>query len=146
MINLPFRVLFCFRWQDSIPTEVMEGESSSKGDTGYCWQTGIWGNHMQPSCYNDMYHHIVLKGNIWQTVSSKVSWVLACEQCLYRPFLSFQEPTPIQRQAIPIGLQNRDIIGVAETGLKLAFNLQLILLQIAIIITICFCRFLINQT
>ena len=30
--------------------------------------------------------------------------------------LLFQEPTPIQRQAIPIGLQNRDIIGVAETG------------------------------
>lgn len=29
---------------------------------------------------------------------------------------SIQEPTPIQRQAIPIGLQNRDIIGVAETG------------------------------
>lgn len=27
-----------------------------------------------------------------------------------------QEPSPIQRQAIPIGLQNRDIIGVAETG------------------------------
>ena len=32
------------------------------------------------------------------------------------PFLQFQDPTPIQRQAIPIGLQNRDIIGVAETG------------------------------
>lgn len=28
----------------------------------------------------------------------------------------FEEPTPIQSQAIPIGLQNRDIIGVAETG------------------------------
>jgi len=28
----------------------------------------------------------------------------------------FQEPSPIQRQAIPIGLQNRDIIGIAETG------------------------------
>lgn len=30
--------------------------------------------------------------------------------------ICLQEPTPIQRQAIPIGLQNRDIIGVAETG------------------------------
>ena len=30
--------------------------------------------------------------------------------------VALQEPTPIQRQAIPIGLQNRDIIGVAETG------------------------------
>ena len=30
--------------------------------------------------------------------------------------LGYTEPTPIQRQAIPIGLQNRDVIGVAETG------------------------------
>jgi len=30
--------------------------------------------------------------------------------------LGYKEPSPIQRQAIPIGLQNRDIIGVAETG------------------------------
>lgn len=30
--------------------------------------------------------------------------------------VGYSEPTPIQRQAIPIGLQNRDIIGVAETG------------------------------
>lgn len=30
--------------------------------------------------------------------------------------IGYREPTPIQRQAIPIGLQNRDIIGVAETG------------------------------
>ncbi|KAK6055502.1 hypothetical protein COOONC_06993 [Cooperia oncophora] len=30
--------------------------------------------------------------------------------------VGYDEPTPIQRQAIPIGLQNRDIIGVAETG------------------------------
>lgn len=27
-----------------------------------------------------------------------------------------KEPSPIQRQAIPIGLLNRDVIGVAETG------------------------------
>jgi len=30
--------------------------------------------------------------------------------------LGFTEPTPIQRQAIPIGLQRRDLIGIAETG------------------------------
>ena len=30
--------------------------------------------------------------------------------------LNYREPTPIQRQAIPIGLKNRDIIGIAETG------------------------------
>jgi len=30
--------------------------------------------------------------------------------------VGYLKPTPIQRQAIPIGLQNRDIIGVAETG------------------------------
>lgn len=28
----------------------------------------------------------------------------------------FEEPTPIQRQAIPIALQKRDLIGIAETG------------------------------
>jgi hypothetical protein len=28
----------------------------------------------------------------------------------------FAEPSPIQRQAIPIGLQRRDLIGIAETG------------------------------
>ncbi|KAL7671547.1 hypothetical protein ACOME3_006441 [Neoechinorhynchus agilis] len=30
--------------------------------------------------------------------------------------IGYDEPTPIQRQAIPIGLQNRDVIGIAETG------------------------------
>ncbi|KAJ3070891.1 DEAD (Asp-Glu-Ala-Asp) box polypeptide 23 [Podochytrium sp. JEL0797] len=30
--------------------------------------------------------------------------------------IGYIEPTPIQRQAVPIGLLNRDIIGVAETG------------------------------
>ncbi len=28
----------------------------------------------------------------------------------------YKQPSPIQRQAIPIGLRQRDIIGVAETG------------------------------
>ncbi|KAJ2044051.1 mRNA splicing protein prp28 [Coemansia sp. RSA 2337] len=30
--------------------------------------------------------------------------------------IGYTEPTPIQRQAIPIGLLNRDLIGIAETG------------------------------
>jgi hypothetical protein len=30
--------------------------------------------------------------------------------------MHYREPTPIQRQAIPIGLQRRDLIGIAETG------------------------------
>ncbi|XP_055352239.1 probable ATP-dependent RNA helicase DDX23 [Paramacrobiotus metropolitanus] len=30
--------------------------------------------------------------------------------------VGYASPTPIQRQAIPVGLQKRDIIGVAETG------------------------------
>jgi ATP-dependent RNA helicase DDX23/PRP28 len=29
----------------------------------------------------------------------------------------YKEPSPIQRQAIPIGLQNRDVVGIAETGM-----------------------------
>jgi ATP-dependent RNA helicase DDX23/PRP28 len=33
--------------------------------------------------------------------------------------IGYKEPSPIQRQAIPIGLQNRDLIGIAETGMLL---------------------------
>lgn len=39
--------------------------------------------------------------------------------------IGYKEPSPIQRQAIPIGLQNRDIIGIAETGMfhaSISFN------------------------
>lgn len=32
--------------------------------------------------------------------------------------IGYKEPSPIQRQAIPIGLQRRDVIGIAETGTR----------------------------
>lgn len=35
--------------------------------------------------------------------------------------IGYKDPSPIQRQAIPIGLQNRDIIGIAETGMFVCF-------------------------
>ncbi|TLS24316.1 hypothetical protein PpBr36_09066 [Pyricularia pennisetigena] len=36
-----------------------------------------------------------------------------CEAC---EALKFKKPTPIQEQAIPLALQGRDVIGIAETG------------------------------
>jgi ATP-dependent RNA helicase DDX47/RRP3 len=36
-----------------------------------------------------------------------------CEACKN---LGFTKPTPVQEQAIPVGLEKRDIIGLAETG------------------------------
>ena len=39
---------------------------------------------------------------------------------------NYKEPSPIQKQAIPIGLQNRDIVGIAETvQIFLYFDLML---------------------
>lgn len=38
---------------------------------------------------------------------------LLCEACLA---VGYQFPTPIQKEAIPLALQGRDIIGIAETG------------------------------
>jgi superfamily II DNA/RNA helicase len=38
--------------------------------------------------------------------------------------IGYKEPSPIQRQAIPIGLQTRDVIGIAETGMSLFFLLE----------------------
>ena len=45
----------------------------------------------------------------------------------------FQDPTPIQRQAIPIGLINRDIIGVAETGQQFVIVLMILVIQLIVV-------------
>ena len=34
----------------------------------------------------------------------------------------YKKPSPIQMAAIPIGLQQRDVIGIAETGQNVFFN------------------------
>jgi superfamily II DNA/RNA helicase len=36
-----------------------------------------------------------------------------CEACIA---LGYKSPTPIQHDAIPLALQGRDLIGIAETG------------------------------
>jgi len=46
----------------------------------------------------------------WEEANLPSQLMRALEQAGYK------EPTPIQRAAIPIGLQNRDLIGLAETG------------------------------
>jgi ATP-dependent RNA helicase DDX23/PRP28 len=44
--------------------------------------------------------------------------------------IGYTEPSAIQRQAIPIGMQNRDLIGIAETGaLALALSHPLLRLD-----------------
>jgi ATP-dependent RNA helicase DDX23/PRP28 len=60
---------------------------------------------------------IVTKGgNIPPGLRSWKECIIQTELLKVIEGIGYKEPTPIQRQAIPIGLQNRDIIGVAETG------------------------------
>jgi ATP-dependent RNA helicase DDX23/PRP28 len=38
--------------------------------------------------------------------------------------IGYTEPSPIQRQAIPIGMKNRDLIGIAKTGMFTVSHLR----------------------
>ncbi|GAA5938520.1 DEAD/DEAH box helicase [Sporobolomyces koalae] len=54
--------------------------------------------------------HIPLPLRSWQESSIPPQILEVIEE------IGYKEPSPIQRQAIPIGLENRDQIGIAETG------------------------------
>lgn len=97
-------------WKDSsLPPHILEvidkcGYKVGTGSRGCCWQTqaalvGSW-----------LWGSVLLALFFWGVIRARGKF---CSQTCLSPR---QEPTPIQRQAIPIGLQNRDIIGVAETG------------------------------
>ena len=59
---------------------------------------------------------INLGGNIPHPLRSWTESEIAKEILEVIESVGYKEPSPIQRQAIPLGLQNRDVIGIAETG------------------------------
>lgn len=65
---------------------------------------------------NLSYHPSILGGTIPHPLRSwrESSIPETILQCIDE--IGYKEPSAIQRQAIPIGMQNRDIIGIAETG------------------------------
>lgn len=44
--------------------------------------------------------------------------------------VGYTKPSPIQMAAIPIGLQQRDVIGIAETGIFMPLMLLMLLFSI----------------
>lgn len=59
---------------------------------------------------------ILIGGNIPHPLRSWEESIIPTQILEIVDKVGYKEPSPIQRQAIPIGLQNRDIIGIAETG------------------------------
>ena len=53
-------------------------------------------------------------GTCTPVVRTPLDHALACTQAVNK--LGYKKPSPIQMAAIPLGLQFRDVIGVAETG------------------------------
>ena len=62
-------------------------------------------------------HDIIVRGaNVPNPLRSWNESLLSAEVLNVLEKLNYKEPTPIQRQAVPIGLKSRDVIGLAETG------------------------------
>ena len=72
--------------------------------------------HRDWRIYKEDFNIVTKGGNIPNGIRNWKELPIQAELAKVISDIGYKEPTPIQRQAIPIGLQNRDIIGVAETG------------------------------
>lgn len=75
--------------------------------------------------WTDSFHLTCEGGNIPHPLRSWLESTIPQQILDVVDSVGYKEPSPIQRQAIPIGLQNRDIIGIAETGTSFFLSLSI---------------------
>lgn len=103
--------------------EVNRLEKEAKKEAKTKWDERHWSEkplkdmmHRDWRIFKEDFNIVTKGGNIPNGIRSWAELDIQPEVMKVISDIGYKEPTPIQRQAIPIGLQNRDIIGVAETG------------------------------